>query len=174
MRGESPAEARRRWVRERFLERLSEDERVLAEGRMRDHRYIVVTDRRMIWNEGGQVLMLPVQRITRAQEIFEETHRYRLRLLHEPINREHERALPWDLPRHVRRFRQRRMWSRLTDLTFSRPDTKAVVAIRQALSGAKVPFLSPVVRPHHRDKGYKVLVRMSPIWAWWHRFTGRT
>jgi hypothetical protein len=143
---------------------------------MRDLGYVLVTDRRLLWTEGRRLLSLPFELILRAQEIFEETHRYRLRLLHEPIERERDPAFPWDLPQHVRRFRQRHRWNRLTDLPFSRANTAAAVAIRRALDRTKVPLLPHVVRPHRRDQQVRYLVRVSPLRSWWHRrrLPGRT
>jgi hypothetical protein len=121
----------------------------------------------LIWTEGPRFLSLPFERITGAQEIFEESHRYRLRLLHEPIEREQDAVLPWDIPRHVRRFRHRRR-SRATDIPFSRVGTGVAVAIRQALAEADVTFLPRLVRAHRRDAG-RTLYPPGPIRTWWYR-----
>ena len=140
----------------------------MAEGRV-IQGYVVVTDRRLIWTEGRRFLSLPFDRAVRAQQIFEETHRYRLTLTHEPIDRERDAALPWDIPRHLGRLRARKTWNRVTQFRFSRADTEAAEALRRALSRAGVPFAPAVVRPHHREQGVAYLQRMGSIRAWWYR-----
>ena len=167
--GERPGEAWRRRLRERLLERLQDDERLVAEGRMRGFGYIMVTDRRLLWMERERVLSLPFDGVVVAQEIFEETHRFRLRLHHEPIDRQWGPVLPWDFPQHIRRLRQRKTWNRTTELRFSRANAAAAVAIRRMLTGAETHFLPPIVRPHRREEHVAILRPPRPFGAWWHR-----
>jgi hypothetical protein len=131
--------------------------------------YVAVTDRRLIWTEWRGSVSLSFEQMLRAQEIFEETHRYRLRFLHEPIDRPRDAPLPWDLPHHFRRLRQRKTWNRRTELRFSRANTDAAEAIRRALVEAGVTLLEPVVRPHRRHVSDRTLYRIRPIRAWWDR-----
>jgi hypothetical protein len=145
------------------------DERVVAEGRLRRGGYIVVTDRRLIWTVGREVESLALSQILRAQEIFEESHRYRLRLFHEPIDRQRDVPLPWDLPRHLRRWTRRKTWNRTTNLPFSRADTEAAEAIRHGLARTGVIMLESIRRPHTRDEADTTLYRIGPIRSWWYR-----
>lgn len=143
---------RRRRRRERFVARvLREGEEVLAEGTLRDWSYLLVTRHRIVWEEGLRSVTLPFDAILWAEPMVEETHRYRLTLHHRPIDRPRDKALPWDLPRHWRRFRARHRWNRESVLQFSRQNTVAAETIRRELARRGIPMGPLVVRPHVHD-----------------------
>ena len=147
-----------RWVAlhhlegERFLAELDADEVVLAYGKQRDSwDYLLVTPRRIITKELNRFVSLPFDMIVWAEQMIEETHRYRLTLHHRPIDRPRDKALPWDLPRHWRRFRARHRWNRESVLRFSRQNTVAAEAIRRELNRRGSPLGPLVVKPHVHD-----------------------
>jgi hypothetical protein len=172
-REELPGIVQQRRLRRRFLDELEEGEQLLAEGRMRGWPYVVVTPDRIVFDKREGRVSLRFDRIIGVQEIVEETHRYRLRLLHEPIVLPPERPpLPWDLPAHLSRWERRRRDAVETELRFSRRDTKAAQAIRDQLRrwlGEEALARSPTVRPHVRQKQVKYLVRVGRLRAWWLR-----
>jgi hypothetical protein len=162
------------WLRERrrrrahYLAQLEEGEAVLAEGAMRHALdYLMVTSRRIIWREDASFVSLPFDVIQRAEQVVEQTHRYALRLIHEPIDRPRHRPLPWDLPHQWRIFRERHRWNRESVLRFSRQNTVAATAIREELTRRSIPLGPIVVRPHRRKDG--TLYRVGPVRAWWMR-----
>lgn len=157
----------RRLLRRRLLSTLPRGEDVLAEGRLRGgFTYVLVTPRRVVVAESGRDVSLPFERITGAEEIVEETHRYALRLEHRAIRRPRDRLLrrrvfPWDLAAHWRSLRRWRRQRHETVLRFSRRDTEAATAVRERVRsflGDEVFAGPPTVRPHQRDPGYLVRI----------------
>jgi hypothetical protein len=141
--------------RRRLLRLLNPDEQLEGEGAtIPGKELLLVTPRRLVIEAPGGVLSIPFDHVTGAREEVFDTHRYRLRLEHQPIGVPPEkRPLPWDLPAHINRMRRRRRQKRETVLEFSRRETVAAAAIRRQLVarlGEEVFADPPIVWPHRR------------------------
>jgi hypothetical protein len=143
---------RERW---RLLRLLEPDEQVKGEGAtIPGKQLLLVTSRRLVIGAPGGILSIPFDHVTGAREEVFDTHRYRLRLQHQPITVPPEqRPLPWDLPAHIRQIRRRSRLKRETVLEFSRRETIAADAIRRQLLarlGEEAFADPPIVWPHRR------------------------
>jgi hypothetical protein len=141
--------------RRRLLRLLDPDEQVEGEGTtIPGKKLLLVTSRRLVIEAPRGILSLPFDHVTGAREEVFDTHRYRLRLEHQPIGLPPEkRPLPWDLPAHISRMRRRRRQKRETVLEFSRRETLAAAAIRRQLVarlGEEAFADQPIVWPHRR------------------------
>jgi hypothetical protein len=110
------------------------------------HRYLLVTDRRILWGE----TTLDLATVMRYTEIT-QFHRYAMRLRHEPVERRE-----WAPAHHVLWWR----WGNAevivhaaeTTFVFSHRDTTAAQALRRRLAELGVPAGDPITLPRTRPR----------------------
>lgn len=137
-----------------LLEAVTEGEAVRAVGKA-TYAPIVITDRRVIRAGHRSVVSIPFERVMRVEHWTHHTHRWSVRLIHEPIDprpppsdahqwwRFHDR---WKYRREVaRRWRE-------TVFHFSGERTEAADAMREELARANVPFDELETGPHRRPR----------------------
>lgn len=137
-----------------LLEAVTEDEAVRAVGKA-TYEPIVVTGHRVMRAGYRSIVSIPFEQVVRVEHWTHHTHRWSVRLIHEPID---PRARPCDAHQWWRfhdRWRYRRdvarRW-RETVFHFSDQHTAAADAMREELERAIVPFEEVETRPHRRPR----------------------